>query len=156
MADFLTAVAKTLTHEGGYVNNPADRGGPTNYGITQADMPGVNIANITPEMATAYYQEHYWKPLYSDITKQDVAEKLFDMGVLFGVGTAVKMLQSSMESEIHLVSDGQFGPETLADVNQYADLSTYKTALIQHVINIVNNNPSQHVFANGWIARINS
>lgn len=156
MADFNTAVAKTLTHEGGYVNNPADPGGATKYGITQADMPGVNIAAITPQMATAYYQEHYWKPLYSQINDQLLAEKLFDMGVLFGVGTAVKLFQTSMESDIHIVSDGNFGPETLADANQYGNLQAFKTTLIQHVVAIVNTKPELHVFGDGWINRINS
>ena|ERR1700733_9965237 len=156
MADFKIAVAKTLVNEGGYVNNPADRGGATNYGITQADMPGVDMRTITADQATAYYAAHYWKPLYSQINNQDLADKLFDMGVLFGVGTAVKILQASMESQIHIVSDGIFGQETLQDVNQYATLDQYKTVLLQHAVNIVNNNPSQGVFANGWIRRIES
>jgi lysozyme family protein len=158
MADFQIAVQKTLTHEGGYVNNPNDSGGPTKYGITRADMPGVNIQNITPEMAAAYYQEHYWKPLYSSITNQLLAEKLFDMGVLFGVGTAVKMLQISMSDEISLVTDGQFGPNTLAAVNQSEHdlLPSYRTTLISHCLNIVQNDPKNGVFVHGWIARINS
>lgn len=156
MSDFQLAVAKTLVHEGGYVNNPADRGGPTKYGITQSDMPGVNIAGITPEQAAAYYSEHYWKPLYSQITSQAMAEKLFDCGVLFGVGTAVKMLQISMAKEINLVSDGTFGPNTLAATNMYGDLNAYKQTLLAHVIGIVTNNPSQSVFAQGWSNRINS
>ena len=157
MADFNTAVQKTLTHEGGYVNNPADRGGPTKYGITQADMSGVNIENITTDMAAKYYEEHYWKNLYSQINDQLLAEKLFDMGVLFGVGTAVKLLQLSMQNQITVVSDGQFGDQTLADVNQQTGLLPgYKTMLIQHVMNILNNNPSQSVFVNGWVNRINS
>lgn len=157
MADFKTAVSKTLTHEGGYVNNPADRGGPTKYGITQADMPGVNIANITADQAAQYYAENYWKPLYSQITDQLLAEKVFDMGVLFGAATAVKMLQISMTNEIGLVSDGVFGPNTLAAVNQSSGLLPgYKTTLIQHVVNIVNVHPEDGVFINGWISRINS
>src|SRR6266481_1709768 len=158
MADFRTAVQKTLIHEGGFVNNVHDKGGPTKYGITQVDMPGVSIKDITTDDATAYYQEHYWKTLYAQITNQGLAEKLFDMGVLFGVGTAVKMLQISMSHEIGLVSDGQFGPKTLAAVNQSAIdlLPGYKTTLIQHVVNIVNNRPDQGVFVNGWVARINS
>lgn len=158
MADFKQAVQKTLTHEGGYVNNPLDHGGPTKYGITQADMPGVNIANITPDQAADYYSQNYWKTLYSQITDQLLAEKLFDMGVLFGVKTAVKMLQISMTNEIGLVSDGQFGPNTLAAVNQSSIslLPGYKTTLIQHVVNIVNNNPDQGAFINGWVNRINS
>jgi lysozyme family protein len=157
MADFKQAVQKTLTHEGGFVNNPLDHGGPTKYGITQADMPGVNIANITPDQAADYYSQNYWKPLYSQITDQLLAEKLFDMGVLFGVKTAVKMLQISMTNEIGLVSDGQFGPNTLAAVNQSSGLLPgYKTVLIQHVVNIVNVNPDQGAFINGWVNRINS
>jgi lysozyme family protein len=157
MADYKQAVQKTLTHEGGFVNNPLDHGGPTKYGITQADMPGVNIANITPDQAVDYYSQNYWKPLYSQITDQLLAEKLFDMGVLFGVKTAVKMLQISMTNEIGLVSDGQFGPNTLAAVNQSSGLLPgYKTVLIQHVVNIVNVNPDQGAFINGWVNRINS
>ena len=157
MADFKQAVQKTLIHEGGYVNNPADPGGATKYGITQADMPDVDIKTITPEQATAYYTEHYWKPLYSQITDQLLGEKLFDMGVLFGVKTAVKMLQISMTNEVGLVSDGQFGPNTLAAVNQSASLLPgYRVTLIQHVMNIINVRPELSVFVNGWVNRINS
>jgi lysozyme family protein len=158
MADFNQAVQKTLVHEGGYVNNPHDKGGPTKYGITQADMPGVNIAAITPEQATAYYSEHYWKPLYSQINDQSLAEKLFDMGVLFGVGTAVKLLQIGMcaNGEITLVSDGDFGPETLKDVNQYGSVAGYRVMLLNHVYEVVNRNPNDAVFLQGWVNRINS
>ncbi len=158
MADFNQAIQKTLVHEGGYVNNPHDKGGPTKYGITQKDLPGVDITSITPEQAAAYYSENYWKSLYSQINSQLVAEKLFDMGVLFGVKTAVRLLQITMQNEISIVSDGNFGPETLSDVNQESEdlLLRYRTALIQHVVNIVNHNPGDGVFVNGWVSRINS
>jgi lysozyme family protein len=158
MADFRTALQKTLIHEGGYVNNPHDRGGPTKYGITQADMPERNIADITTDDAAGYYLDRYWKPLYSQIVDQLVAEKLFDMGVLFGVKTAVKLLQFTMQHKINVVSDGVFGEETLADINgETADvLARYRTTLIQHVVNIVNVNPGDNVFIHGWINRINS
>ncbi len=157
MADFNTAVQKTLTHEGGYVNNPADRGGPTKYGITQADMPGVDVENITTEMAIQYYTEHYWKPLYSQINDQLLAEKLFDMGVLMGVKVAVRLLQITISNDITIVSDGVFGEQTLIDMNQEMDLlPRYRTVLIQHFINIVNNNPNDSEFLQGWINRVQS
>lgn len=157
MADFRTALQKTLIHEGGFVNNPLDHGGPTKYGITQADMPDRIIADITTEDAAGYYLDRYWKPLFSQITDQLVAEKLFDMGVLFGVKTAVRMLQITMSHDLNIVSDGVFGNETLADVNQESMLlSKYRTTLIQHVVNIVNVNPDQNVFVHGWINRINA
>lgn len=156
MADFNQAVQKTLVHEGGYVNNPHDKGGPTKYGITQADMPGVDIKSITPEQATLYYSANYWKDLYSQINDQPLAEKLFDMGVLFGAKTAVKLLQISMRHEIGLVSDGSFGPNTLAAVNADGNLADYRSTLLNHCISVVNNNPDDSVFVHGWISRINS
>ena len=85
MADFTQAVQKTLIHEGGYVDNPHDTGGPTKYGITQADMPGQDIAAITSAQALDYYHEHYWKQPYDEIEDQLLGEKLFDMGVLFQI-----------------------------------------------------------------------
>ena len=156
MADLKIAIQKTLVHEGGFVNNSHDRGGPTKYGITQNDMPGVNIADITPEQAIVYYQEHYVKPLYSQINDQLLCEKIFDMGVLFGVGTAVRLLQISMAHHIDLVSDGTFGPNTLAATNQFGDLNQYKLVLAGHIVNVVTNHPGDAVFVQGWTTRVNS
>jgi lysozyme family protein len=157
MADMEQAIRKTLTHEGGYVNNPNDPGGATKYGITQADMPGRNMADITQDEAAEYYREHYVKPFYAQITDQLLAEKIFDMGVLFGVGTAVNLLQIAMVNKVSLVTDGEFGPGTLAAVNQNANLlPSYRVVLINHCVSIVNSKPETGVFVHGWVARINS
>jgi len=156
MADYKIAVQKTLIHEGGYVNNPNDSGGPTKYGITQKDMPGVDIQSITPDQAIAYYAEHYWKPLYSQINDQTLAEKLFDMGVLFGVKTAVKLLQISMHPILNVVSDGVFGPNTLAAVNENGNLAAYRVVLLNHCVDVVNHNPQDVEFLHGWTNRIQS
>ncbi len=182
MADFNQAVQKTLVHEGGYQANTHDTGNwvggkatrdaylaskdpallvylkGTKFGITCHDLPDVEIKDLTVEQAIEYYREHYWKPLYSQIVDQSVAEKLFDLGVLFGVKVAVKILQITIAQDMSIVSDGVFGPTTLSDVNQEGPdlLPRYKTVFIQHCINIVNNNPDDGVFVNGWIGRINS
>jgi lysozyme family protein len=116
----------------------------------------VDISGITPDQAVEYYGEHYWKPLYSQINDQLVGEKLFDMGVLFGVKTAVKLLQITIQNDIAIVSDGIFGQGTLDAVNQEQDLlPRYRQTLLQHVVSIVNANPGDGVFVNGWINRIN-
>lgn len=158
MADFRTAVLATLVHEGGYVDNPADRGGPTNYGITQADMPGQDMRTLTEDQAILYYLEHYWKSGYSQIESQAVASKLFDMGVLFGVGTAVRILQLSL-AQFGVVSDGVFGPQTLAAVNQ-ADpislLSIMQESFVTHIFNIAKTDTAQRQFLKGWATRINA
>jgi lysozyme family protein len=175
VADFNQALQKTLIHEAGYQNRPKDKGNwynginyGTRYGITAADVAhyfptlisDLNcVRNLTTEQATIVYKGGYWKDLYSQINAQLVAEKLFDMGVLMGVGTAVKLLQITLKNVIAIVPDGVFGPQTLADVNQQDGahlLANYRTTLIQHAINIVNNNPNDAEDIQGWITRINS
>lgn len=160
MSDFNIAVQKTLVHEGGFVDDPVDPGGATKYGITQADMPGVSIKDITPEQATAYYSERYWKPLYSQITSQDIADKIFDMGVLFGVGEAILLLQHVLKTGFpEIEPDGIFGPSTLGAVEQADDtslLNAYKSALVAHALQIVVKKPEEKKFVAGWGTRINS
>jgi lysozyme family protein len=155
MADFTQAVQVTLQHEGGYVDNPVDPGGATNMGIEQRDMPNTPIRDLTVDQAKIYYQETYWKPFYSLITSQAVASKLFDMGVLFGVGTAIKNLQAALD----VAMDDVFGPETLSAVNAAAPgslLVKFQAELNAHVRAIVAGNPKLSVFQHGWQNRINS
>jgi lysozyme family protein len=158
MADSTKAIAATLVHEGGYVDNPADRGGATNMGIEQHDLPNIPIQTLTVAQATAYYLANYWKPLYSQISDQALASKIFDMGVLFGVGTAVRILQGIF-SEHGIVADGVFGPVTLEIVNMAEPvglLTAYKNAMNQRAVNIVASNFAEAIFLTGWQRRIAS
>ena len=169
MADARIAFTITVDpeHEGGFQNNPNDHANwssgkigegeliGTKYGITPADMPGVDIKNLTPEQAIDFYIERYWKPLYSQITSQLVANKLADMGVLFGVGQAVKTLQRVVGANV----DGDFGPETLRQVNAQPEanlLKDYKIGLASLALQVANFNPNERQFFPGWVRRINS
>ena len=155
MASFETSIRKTLIFEGGYADNSADHGGPTKFGIASESHPDLDIKNLTEEQAIQIYKEQYWKVYYSQINDQSVCDKLFDCGVLFGVGRAVKFLQSVLKVPV----DGVFGPNTLAELNSSDPgkvLLDYKTDLVQHVIQIGANDPSQRQFVGGWLRRINS
>jgi lysozyme family protein len=170
MADSRTAILITIDpdHEGGYQCNPHDRRNwlsgqigvgeliGTKYGITSQDMPGVDIKNLTPDQAVAYYSGGtYWKPLYCQINDQGVANKLFDMGVLFGVGTATKLLQRV----VGVNPDGNFGPMTLAAVNAHDPgdlLRDYKTLLLDRDALIVAGHPEDAEFKDGWDRRVKS
>lgn len=157
MADIKIAIMKTINNEGGYVDNPVDSGGPTRYGITQKDLPGADIKTLDIQTAISYYLEHYVKPLYAQINNQEVLEKLFDMGVLFGVGTATKALQRALGQPENAV-DGQFGPITLAMVNN-ASVNfehVYVSELASHAAQVVKANPQDIVFLKGWLRRIGS
>lgn len=169
MADAKTAIAITIDadHEGGFQKNPKDwanwTGGEigsgelvgTKYGITALDLPGYDIESLTPEQATIYYREHYWKSLYSQIECQEVANKLFDMGVLFGVATAVKCLQSVLA----IPADGIFGSRTLASVNTASEktlLEEYEDELSAHAKAIAASKPNEAEDLDGWLRRIKS
>ena len=118
-------------------------------------MPGVDIKNITPDQAVEFYRERYWKPLYSQINSQLVANKLFDLGLPFGVGTAVGILQLTLG--VHI--DHDFGPVTLEAVNQAEETSLllgFKTNFVTHAFNVATANPAERNDLNGWVKRINS
>lgn len=174
MSDFKISILKTLVHEGGYANNPVDPGGETYRGVSRKNWPNwagwaiidsyktnssfphildsdVNLQNMIVE----FYREGFWKDLWSQINSQAIADKLFDLGVLFGVHTAVAILQTT----VGITPDGLFGNGTLAAVNQVDETSTlasYKANLVTHVFNLATTNPGLRVFLKGWATRINS
>lgn len=172
MIDVNTAITKTINHEGGYQNIAADTGNwlnginyGTKWGITphtlQAYFPHLLsnpncVRDLDMPTAVSCYKQGYWKALYSEINNQALGEKIFDMGVLFGVGTAIKLLQLSLTNGIVITPDGVFGPNTLAAVNNHGDLNKYRVVLYNHVTDVVNRNPQDAIFLHGWTTRIQS
>jgi lysozyme family protein len=167
MADPKTAILLTLVHEGGFQNEYADEGNwtegkvgegelkGTKYGISAADFPDLDIKDISEDQAVEIYIEKYWSAHYSGIEDQGVANKIFDMGVLFGEGTAVEYLQRILKITV----DGAFGPGTLEAVNESDPISllaAYKTVLVAHALSIGAGKPNDRIFVQGWVTRINS
>ncbi len=137
-ARFEPAFARTLGHEGGYSNDPHDRGGETFLGITRRDhpdWPGWQVigddhdaAALTTrmpqlrELAGRLYRSRYWDRFDGDsIPSQAVAEELFDTAVNMGVGRAVTFLQRALnalnrngQSWPDISADGDMGPATRA------------------------------------------
>jgi len=155
MADFKISVVKTLQHEGGYVNDSQDSGGETNMGISKREYPDLDIKNLTQDQAVEIYREGYWKNYYSQIADQSLADKIFDLGVLFGVGTTVKVLQIVLG----LTPDGAFGPTSLEKLNSVdpsSCLAAFKTGMVTHCLEVVKSNPNDRRYFAGWVRRINS
>ena len=118
MADFNSAYTKTARAEGGYANNPVDRGGETWNGISrkyhpkwvgwstvdaakkQANFPKNLIGNT--QLAAdekLFYQTTFWDAMrLSQCPDQAVAEELYDTAVNMGVGKAVSFLQRSLNT----------------------------------------------------------
>jgi len=155
MADPNISIAKTIAHEGGFSNNPADSGGATKYGVEQRDVPSIPIQTLTVAQATAYYLANYVKPLFHEINSQAILDKLVDAGVLFGVGAAVSDLQRA----IPIYVDGLFGAETLLLVNEAPEaqlLADFKTQLFTRAHGVVAAHPQDLEFLVGWLNRISS
>ena len=93
--DFQTLVEGVLRREGGFVNNPNDRGGKTNFGISSRANPDIDVANLTREQAIRIYRERYWDPLRADQLPEDVRELAFDTAVHHGVGRARQWLRET-------------------------------------------------------------
>lgn len=150
MADFNFAITIVIRNEGGYVNNPADPGGETKYGISKRSYPSVDIKNLTVDQAEDIYRRDFW--IFGGIVEQSIANKLFDMYVN-EKHSAIHVLQSVLG----IAADGVYGKMTEAAVNAVKDvtnfLSNYRAALAQHYRDIVQAKPSDAVFLNGWLRR---
>jgi lysozyme family protein len=154
-------ISRIIAREGGYVNHPADKGGPTNMGVTQAtlaDWRGKSVAAddvraLTREEAVAIYRARYLvEPKFDQIADAALRELVVDCGVLHGAGRAARWLQQAVAAKI----DGKVGPQTLAAVNA-ADarvLGIRLTAIrVRALADIVAGNPTQLVFLRGWTRR---
>jgi lysozyme family protein len=130
---FDTFVDQLLSREGGYTNNPADRGGETAFGVTVAvarenGYAGPMVA-LSRDQAKAIYRAKYWaKPglyLIANMSPK-IAEELLDTGVNMGTGTAAIFLQRSLNAlngqgrdypDIQV--DGGIGPGTAAALRAF-------------------------------------
>jgi len=161
MAEFSRAINTILKNEGGYVNNPNDPGGETNYGISKRSFPDVDIRNLTQEKAIAIYRASYWGkyPLLDQLDSQEVATKVFDLMVNMGGPAAIKIFQQSInDASLACVvgTDGRFGPGTVQHANELDPdrlLNAIRTNAARFYCDIVKRKPSQNEFLRTWLLR---
>ena len=122
-----------IAREGGYVHDPADAGGETNWGITRrtardfgydGEMRAMPLAT-----AKAVYRAQYWgKPGFARVAvlSEPVAAELFDTGVNMGTAAAVRFLQRALNAfsrngrDYPLVAiDGVCGPASVSALAAY-------------------------------------
>lgn len=155
---YAAAFFHLLRIEGGWVDDPVDRGGATKYGISlrflvtaghidrdgdgfadfdldfDGDIDGRDIRLLRPEDAFFLYHEHFWKPLGCDALPQPIGEMLFDQGVNGGNLAAKKLLQRAINAcrgrmnVPAIVVDGVVGPSTIAAMD-----SVIRHSFVGHV-----------------------
>lgn len=169
MAKFEGLADKLVQLEGGYVNHPADKGGPTKYGVIlsvwkahghdkdrDGDIDAEDIKLLEKEDAYFIAKSVFWDYFNADlIQNQAVANIIVDWGYNSGRRTAAKQVQRLLQIE----DDGVVGRQTLWAINacdQEAFFKKLKVARRLFYDNIVARRPDQVVFYKGWINRINS
>lgn len=171
-AVFRRALGFVFRNEGGFVDDPVDRGGMTKYGITQRTYPREDIAAVTRERAAWLYYRDFWLepriPLIVDAhpAAVQVAVKVFDFGVNAGPPRSITALQAALNGirigtgRKELLSDGKLGPKTAAGVASELTARGDNALLAQfcghqwdHYERIARARPDQRRFSAGWAVR---
>jgi lysozyme family protein len=134
--DINALIDALIEREGGYVDHPADKGGPTCFGITEAVARAHGYAGpmrqLPRDEAAAIYTRLYWlRPRLDEVARRSerLAAELFDTGVNMGPAVAVTFLQRALtalnrngKDYPDLVPDGRIGASTLAALDAFLAL----------------------------------
>lgn len=166
-----------IDREGGYANHPADRGGPTKFGITEAVARahgyGGNMRDLPRNEAATIYKRLYWmRPKFDQVASRSegIAAELFDTGVNMGPAVAATFLQRALSALNRdrkdypdLVPDGRIGPATLAALDTFLKLrgnTSGETVLLraldalqgERYLRLAERRPANEAFLYGWLA----
>ncbi|MFZ6012722.1 MAG: glycoside hydrolase family 108 protein [Bacteroidota bacterium] len=169
MAKFESFAGKLLRLEGGYVNHPLDRGGPTKYGVIlsvwqehghdkdgDGDIDAEDIKKLSEDDARYIAKKIFWDYFLADlILNQSLAEFIVDWGYNSGRKTVAKIVQRL----VNVTVDGIVGPQTITAINCADQEMLFNTLKIERKVflnNIIKRKPDQIVFYDGWMNRVNS
>ena len=170
-------IEELIEREGGYVNHPDDKGGPTRFGITEAVARAHGYAGamalLPREEAVAIYRRLYWlRPGFDAIARRapQVAAELFDTGANMGPAVATTFLQRALtalnrngQDYPDLVPDGRVGPRTLAALDGFLEVRGERdgqTVLLralealqgERYLRLAERRPANEAFLYGWLA----
>lgn len=169
-------IEDVIEREGGYVNHPADRGGPTKWGISEAVARRQGYLDDMRHLpqcdAAAIYKRLYWMaPGFDAVAEMapKLAAELFDTGINMGTGTAIGFLQRALNAlnregrdYSDLTVDRRIGPITLGALRSYLRKrgKPGETVLLKavealqgaHYVRLAETRPSQEAFLYGWLA----
>lgn len=174
MNRFDYCLAFVLRAEGGYSNREADRGGPTNAGVTQktydeyrknAGLSLRSVKLITADEITGVYRTKFWNVAKCGVLPAPLDLYVFDFAVNSGPSRAAKMLQRLLG----VATDGDIGPVTIDALQEETAAgllpelcNNYLAARLDFVLDVADGpddildmaTDEQAVFLQGWRNRI--
>ncbi len=175
---FEQAVELVLSNEGGFVDNPADPGGATNFGISLRFLRALpperlkkygffepldvsQIRDMTLDQAKLIYRGEFWDAVpFAQLAEPNIATYIFDMCVNHGIAQGVKLAQRAvwavMRKFNYIPDDGVLGVETIRLLNRQNQ--TFVIILIAERAGFMRQlaavNPKlDGEFLHGWLAR---
>ncbi|HET9459400.1 MAG TPA: glycosyl hydrolase 108 family protein [Sphingomicrobium sp.] len=170
-------IDELIEREGDYINHPADRGGPTRFGITEAVARahgyGGAMAELPREEAAAIYRRLYWlRPRFDQVAERcsRIAAELFDTGANMGPAVAATFLQRALTALNRggtdypdLTPDGRVGPATLAALDTFLEtrgtmggetvlLRALEALQGERYLRLAEKRPANEAFLYGWLA----
>jgi lysozyme family protein len=170
-------IDELIEREGGFVSHPADRGGPTRYGITEAVARAHGYAGAMNQLprdeAAAIYRRLYWlRPRFDQVAERAprVAAELFDTGANMGPAVAATFLQRALTALNRggkdfpdLVPDGRIGPATLTALDSFLEargnrggetvmLRALEALQGERYLRLAEKRPANEAFLYGWLA----
>lgn len=165
-----------IAREGGYVHHPADKGGPTRWGVTEAVARaqgyGGEMRFYPREEAVAVYRRVYWlRPGFDQVAglAPCLAAELFDTGVNMGPKVAAGFLQRALNALNRnerdyddILVDGAIGARTLAALTALLEwrgeggetvlLKAIEALQGERYIRLAEERPANEAFLYGWLA----
>lgn len=166
--NFFNSFMDTLfKHEGGYVNDPDDKGGATNLGVTIGalkkflgrDVAVEEVKNLKPEVAKEIYHKEYYNDTKINQLPKELHAVVLDHAINAGPATAIRLLQRMIGAE----ADGHIGPETIEKATKLLEdrgvtetINSYVAKRKNYYQSVALSNPTQKKFLKGWLNRADS
>ena len=151
--DFKAALKRVLKHEGGYVNDPRDTGGETNYGITKTTARSYgytgSMKDIPMDVVERIYKAMFWDAMSCDNFEFAIAFHMFDAAVNHGLLNARRILQRA----VSVKDDGVIGPVSLAAIRAqpiFSLINLFNSERIAFYTRI----PNFNIYGKGWMNRM--
>jgi lysozyme family protein len=158
MADrFAACLAETLRWEGGYSNDPHDKGGPTMRGVTQRVYDGWRDGHGVPRRPVseielpeweAIYRRNYWDAARAGDMPAGVDLCAWDMAVNAGPVQAIRSLQRVLGVTV----DGHIGAATMGALQRRETVDLIR-AYVEERRRYHRSLPTFWRFGKGWLRR---